>query len=55
MSPVALPKACKNEVQIEGIRRAMVRDGVALVKAFMEIERRVKAESRQRNSMWSRS
>ena len=43
MSPVALPKACKNEVQIEGIRRAMVRDGVALVKAFMEIERRVKA------------
>ncbi|MDE7426994.1 MAG: aminopeptidase P family protein [Muribaculaceae bacterium] len=37
-SVVALPKACKNEVQIAGIRNAMKRDGVALVHAFMEIE-----------------
>lgn len=41
MSPVALPKACKNDAQIAGVRAAMLRDGVALVKAFMEIERRV--------------
>lgn len=40
-SAVALPKACKNKVQIDGIRAAMERDGVALVKAFMEVERRV--------------
>lgn len=37
-SAVALLKACKNETQIAGIRNAMVRDGVALVRAFMEIE-----------------
>lgn len=37
-SVVALSKACKNEVQIAGIRNAMKRDGVALVHAFMEIE-----------------
>lgn len=37
-SPVAMLKACKNDVQVEGVRNAMVRDGVALVKSFMEIE-----------------
>jgi len=30
--PVALPKACKNPVEIEGSRRAHIRDGVALAK-----------------------
>lgn len=40
-SPVAFHKACRNAVQIEGTRRAMERDGVALVKSFMEIERRL--------------
>ncbi|MDE6654404.1 MAG: M24 family metallopeptidase, partial [Muribaculaceae bacterium] len=35
---IAEAKACKNEKQIEGIRNAMVRDGVALVKAFKEID-----------------
>ncbi|MDE6397176.1 MAG: aminopeptidase P family protein [Muribaculaceae bacterium] len=40
-SVVALPKACKNDVQLAGVRAAMERDGVALVKAFMEIERRL--------------
>ena len=34
-------KSVKNDVQIAGVRDAMVRDGVALVKAFMEIERRM--------------
>lgn len=37
-SPVAVPKAVKNDVQIRCIRKAMEYDGVALVKAFMEIE-----------------
>lgn len=42
-SSVAIAKACKNSTQIEGVRAAMVRDGAALVKAFMEVERRVAA------------
>ncbi|MBR5332352.1 MAG: aminopeptidase P family protein [Muribaculaceae bacterium] len=41
-SPIALPKSIKNEIQIEGTRNAMVRDGVALVKLFMDIEQRLK-------------
>ena len=43
-SPVAEMKACKNAVQIAGIKEAMRRDGVALVHSFMEIERRVAAD-----------
>ncbi|MDE6497875.1 MAG: aminopeptidase P family protein [Muribaculaceae bacterium] len=42
-SPLAMPKACKNEVQIEGIRSAMRRDGVALVHSLMELESRMAA------------
>lgn len=37
-SPIGLFKARKNQVQINGVREAMVRDGVALVKLFMWIE-----------------
>ena len=37
-SAVATLKGCKNNTQIDGIRNAMIRDGVALVGAFMEIE-----------------
>ncbi|MCH5219790.1 MAG: aminopeptidase P family protein [Muribaculaceae bacterium] len=40
-SVVAIDKACKNDIQIAGIHAAMERDGVALVKSFMEIERRM--------------
>lgn len=40
-SPVAMLKGCKNDVQIEGTRRAMERDGAALVRGFMEIEQRL--------------
>ena len=40
-SPVAFAKGCKNDIQIAGVREAMKRDGVALVKAFMEIESRI--------------
>ncbi len=42
-SPAAMLKACKNEIQIAGTRKAMIRDGVALVKGFMEIERKLNA------------
>jgi len=38
-SPVAISKAVKNETQVRGVRNAMVRDGVALVKSVMEIEK----------------
>lgn len=40
-SPVAVAKGCKNAVQIEGFRNAMVKDGVALVRAFMEVENKL--------------
>lgn len=42
-SPLAMPKACKNEVQVAGVREAMRRDGAALVHAVMELERRLGA------------
>lgn len=41
--PVAMMKACKNETQISGTRTAMERDGVAMVRSLMEIERAVNA------------
>lgn len=41
LSAAARLKSIKNDTQLAGVRRAMVRDGVALVKAFMEIERRM--------------
>ncbi len=42
-SPVPMLKACKNDIQISGTRAAMERDGVAMVRALMEIERKLKA------------
>lgn len=42
-SPIAMFKACKNDVQIQGTRDAMVRDGVAMVRGLMEIERMMAA------------
>lgn len=42
-SAVAMLKAAKNNVQIEGIRKSMEIDGAALVAAFMDIERMVAA------------
>ncbi len=45
-SPVALLKACKNETQVEGVRRAMERDGVAMVRSLIEIERMLEAGER---------
>lgn len=43
-SAVTLFKATKNDVQTAGIRAAMLRDGVAMVKAYMEIDRRIAGE-----------
>ena len=49
-SPVALAKACRNEAQIRGIREAMVRDGIALAYAMMEVEKAL-AEGRRITEM----
>ncbi|MDE5929425.1 MAG: aminopeptidase P family protein, partial [Muribaculaceae bacterium] len=38
-SAVAMLKACKNSTQVAGIRKAMERDGAALVRAFIELEK----------------
>ena len=37
-SPVAMLKGCKNDIQIAGVRQAMERDGVAMVRSLIEIE-----------------
>lgn len=42
-SPVAMMKTIKNDVQIQGVHSAMIKDGAALVGAFREIEERVAA------------
>lgn len=42
-SPVAMLKAVKNDVQLSGVREAMVRDGVAMVRSLIEIERKMAA------------
>lgn len=36
---VAMLKSCKNDIQIAGVREAMKRDGAALVRAFIRIEK----------------
>lgn len=41
VTTAAVLKSVKNDTQLQCVRRAMVRDGVALVKAFMEIESRL--------------
>ncbi len=43
ISAAARLKSVKNSVQLDGVRRAMLRDGVAMVRSLMEIERRLKA------------
>lgn len=42
-SAIAMAKACKNDVQLAGVRAAMHRDGVAMVKSLCEIHDRVSA------------
>lgn len=45
-SAVAMSKAVKNDIQLSGTRNAMERDGAALVRLFMEIERTLAANER---------
>ncbi len=42
-SPVALLKAVKNATEVEGFRRAMIKDGVALTKFFRWLEANVES------------
>ena len=42
MSPVFKLKSLKNEVEIAGVRKAMIKDGVALTKFFIWLEENVK-------------
>jgi Xaa-Pro aminopeptidase len=45
--PVLLPKACKNEVEREGMRRAHLRDGVAEVRFLAWLDAQTAAGRRQ--------
>lgn len=53
-SPIVAIKAIKNEVQIEGTRRAMERDGVALVRMFKWIEENVASGNINEVDVWTR-
>jgi len=44
ISPVTLMKCVKNETELSGIRNAMIKDGVALTRFFMWLERSVGVE-----------
>ena len=44
MSPVFRLKAVKNSVEMEGVRRAMVKDGVAMTRFFMWFEDKLGSE-----------
>lgn len=46
VSPIAMLKGVKNPVQIQGMIDAHVRDGIALVKAVMEIQRKLSTGER---------
>ena len=43
-SPIDLMKSVKNETELNGFRNAMIKDGVALVKFFMWLEKTVPTE-----------
>jgi Xaa-Pro aminopeptidase len=45
MSPVFKLKSIKNEVEMNGVREAMIKDGVALTKFFMWLESNVDSET----------
>lgn len=45
-SVAAMPKSCKNDTQIAGLRAAMQRDGIAMVKSLCEIQSRVNSGNR---------
>jgi len=45
ISPVFKLKSIKNEVEMDGIRRAMVKDGVALTRVFIWLEENLKTDT----------
>ncbi len=51
-SPIVALKAIKNETQIEGTRRAMEHDGVALVRLFKWIEENVATQDINEVDVW---
>jgi Xaa-Pro aminopeptidase len=51
-SPVDALKAIKNDVQIEGFRKAMERDGAALVRLFMWIEQNAASGTINELDVW---
>jgi Xaa-Pro aminopeptidase len=53
-SPIALLKAVKNDVQINGVRKAMETDGVALVKLFMWIEKMAPTDTINEIDVWTK-
>lgn len=53
-SPVEPLKAIKNEVQIEGFRNAMERDGAALVRLFMWVEQNAASGTINEVDVWER-
>lgn len=53
-SPVAMLKACKNETQIEGTRKAMERDGAALVRLFMWLEKNAGSKKYTELDVWEK-
>lgn len=53
-SPIVALKGIKNDVQIEGTRRAMERDGVALVRMFKWIEENVAEGNINEVDVWER-
>lgn len=42
-SVVAVSKACRNSVELSGLRNSMIKDGVALVKSFRQLEQMLAA------------
>lgn len=53
-SPIEALKAIKNEVQIEGFRHAMERDGAALVRLFMWIEENAASGTINELDVWEK-
>ena len=51
-SPVAMLKACKNDVQIAGTRNAMERDGAAMVRLLMWLEKNAASGKYNELDVW---
>ena len=54
VSPIAMLKAVKNDVQLAGTRKAMERDGAALVRLFMWLEENAKTGKYSELDVWKK-